>query len=66
MTPEILEKYNSITPESLDFKMNPNVFIPGLVADKDAEILAQDEETARELARYLWNQVHNLTTKDWF
>lgn len=50
-------KYNAITMESINLQLNTNVFLPNVVADINPDEVEKDEETARDLARYLFTEV---------
>jgi len=52
---EFGERFRAITIQSLGIEINPNVFIPGMKADADDAVIAKDEETARDIARLLWD-----------
>lgn len=49
---EYIEKFRAITPASLGIEINPNVFL-NFSAGIDAEVLKKDEDTAREMAKFL-------------
>eukprot|EP01039_Chlorochromonas_danica_P005330 gene5330-5865_t len=59
---EYIEKFRAISPQSLGLEVNPNVFL-NFDSSVDPEILAKDEETAREIAKFLWNYVLPTVTK---
>ncbi len=61
-TPEVLEKIQAITPESFNLELNPNVFF-SFDCDADPAVVAKDEETARDLAKYLHNVILPLFTE---
>ena len=60
--PEVQEKLKSITPESFNLELNPNVFF-SFDCDTDPAVMAKDEETARDLAKYLHNVLLPLFTE---
>lgn len=53
---ELIDTLTKITPASLSFESNPNVFLP-LPCDVDAAVVEKDEQVARELALYLFDEV---------
>jgi protein TIF31 len=61
-TPEVVEKIQAITPESLNLELNPNVFF-GFDCSTDPAVMSKDEETARDLAQYLHNVLLPLFTE---
>jgi protein TIF31 len=62
-TPELTEELKKITIESLGLDINPNVFL-NYDCDSDAAVVLKDEETARELATFLWTiLLPNITSQ---
>lgn len=59
---EYSEKFRAITPQSLNIEINPNVFM-NFSADVRPDILAKDEEFARELSSFLFDYVLPAVTK---
>lgn len=75
MTADLAERINSITAESTGFEISPNCFLtPSLSpaeaapivlrSDIDDTVAAKDEETARELATFLFKSMLPAVTHD--
>ena len=62
LTTEYTTKMRDITVASLDFTINPNVFLDFQI-DVDAAVVQKDEDQARELAVFLWETVLPAVTK---
>eukprot|EP01038_Epipyxis_sp_PR26KG_P005210 gene5210-7248_t len=54
---KLLSRLEQINSESQNFDLNCNVFIDDFVADVNPEVLLKDEQTARELALFLFNDM---------
>ena len=62
LTEEYTAKMKEITVASLGLEVNPNCFLD-FEFDVDAAVVKKDEDTARELATFLWDVVLPAVTK---
>ena len=61
---ELIKEIGEITEENVapNFSLNVNVFLP-FQCDSDKTVADADEDLARELATYLWDEVTPIVTK---